>query len=299
MAVIRLVLLTLLGAGCVAQYAFACDLQASTKHSEAARYIESVQRCLTSLPAEFDKDRAMEQENIRRVNDARIRNGLPPLERRADLETAARWHSLDMAANDFFNHQGKDKRKHGARISLLDRSLIFDVARENIAMMRGEFESGSEGELLHDLLLESEGHYENIMAEDISHIAVGVIRTENGVWLTQLFVHEAGELTAPAPTRLTPGEILSFSARLAELDFTGFQAEQGDRLKRFDTFASTGRSIVPAEMSGDIRIGVRGDHPPTSANERGYYVNLFGPSVTLVPTKTHSPITINSSGSAG
>ena len=291
MTALRVITLLAFSALLVSPLARACDLQSSTNQSEAARYVESVRQCLSALPRDYTYDRRVEQDNIRRVNAARIRRGLAPLKERRDLLAPARWHSLDMAANAYFNHRGKDNRTHGLRISLLDRTLIYDVARENIAMMRGDFKRGSESELLHDLLMDSEGHYENIMADDISHIAVGVVRTNDGVWLTQLFVNEAGELSAPAPVRLTPGQILGFDARLSSLSFSSFQAEQGQKMKRFQTVSSTGRSVVPRDLSGDIRLGVRGDQRPTSTHERGYYVNLFGPSVTLVSPVPGAAIT--------
>lgn len=266
--------------------AFACDLQLSTKHTAAARYIEEVQTCLRSLPAGFEYDRIVEQDNIERVNTARVRRGLKPLQVRTDLQDAARWHSLDMAANGFFQHRGADNRSHDQRISLLDRSLLYNAARENIAMMQGSFKPGTESKTLHDLLMESEGHFKNIMADNITHIAVGVVRWENGVWLTQLFVSEAGQLSAPAPIRLVPGETLSLDAKLEEWTFAGFQAEQDDALKRFEPLKRNGRYVVPIDLSGDIRLGVRGERAPTSARERGYFINLSGPSVTIVPLLT-------------
>ena len=279
--------------------ATACDLQTSMNQEESARYIEDVQTCLSGLPSEYRFDTVVEEDHVRRVNEARAKRGLAPLELRADLLPAARWHSLDMAANDYFNHRGKDDRTHGVRISLLDRTLIYDVARENIAMVRGDYEAGSESRLMHELLMKSKGHYANIMAEDISHIAVGVVRTGDGVWLTQLFVNEAGELSSPAPSRLTPGQVLSFDVQLKELRFASFQAEQGNKMQRFRRLSSNGRSIVPHDLSGDIRLGVRGDQVPTSEHEQGYYVNLFGPSVSLLsPTRTRTITKVSSSETA-
>ncbi len=299
MTAMRIVAVIFLWGLTLFQQAHACDLQSATKHAQTARYIENVQLCLKSLPSDYQYDRSIEEDNIRRVNNARRRNGLLPLKVRPDLQAAARWHSLDMAANDFFNHHGQDNRTHGLRISLLDRSLIYDVARENIAMMSGDFEAGSESKLLHELLMDSESHFENIMAADVSHIAVGVVRTDNGVWLTQLFVNEAGELSIPAPIRLTPGQILSFDVSLTALEFSNVHAEQDDTITGFPTFSPSGRSVVPEHLTGDVRLGVRGDKRPTSEDERGYYINLFGPSVTVLPAKPLSAVTKFSSETAG
>ena len=280
--VLRAFLLLAAFVGISVPSALACDLQTATNQTSHAGYIENVQICLQALPNGYSIDEAIEQDNIRRVNEARVKRGLPALTSRRDLFDTARWHSMDMAANSYFNHRGKDNRSHDDRISLLDRTLLFDAARENIAMMRGDIDLGSESKTFHDLLMDSEGHYKNIMADNVSHIAVGVVRFDDGVWLTQLFVSESGEFSAPIPIRLTPGQMLDMDTRLREWDFAGFQAEQGSETKRFKTKRSTGHAVVPKVLYGDVRIGVRGEKRPTSEKTHGYYINLSGPSATIL-----------------
>ena len=280
--VLRALLLLAASVGVSLLSASACDLQTATNQTSHAGYIENVQTCLRTLPNGYSFDEAIELDNVRRVNDARAKRGLPRLAIRRDLRETARWHSMDMAANKYFSHRGKDNRSHSQRISLLDRTLLFDAARENIAMMRGDIDLSTESKTLHDLLMESEGHYKNIMADNVSHIAVGVVRFDDGVWLTQLFVNEAGEFSAPVPTRLTPGQTLDLDTRLRDWTFAGFQAEQGNETKRFKTNRSDGRSVVPRVLYGDVRIGVRGEKRPTSEQPRGFYINLSGPSATIL-----------------
>ena len=261
--------------------AFACDLKTAIRQTQAANYVEGVRRCLSMLPPGFSFDTAIETDNIARVNRERTRRGLKPLLLREDLRAAARWHSMDMAANDFFSHRGRDYRSHDQRVSLLDRTLIFDASRENIAMMRGHYQPGIEGDTLHTGLIESTGHRKNILAENISHIAVGVVRKDDGVWLTQLFVNEAGELSAPAPVRLSPGQAINMEARLNDWRFGGFQLRQGGLVKKFKTTRHTGGAVAPSDISGDVVLSVRGERPPPDRGGRGYYIDLSGPLVTM------------------
>ena len=268
--------------GMFAAPVWACDLQASTKQRVAASYVSEVQQCLADLPEGYAFDAAIEQDNFRRVNEARRARGLQPLKLRRDLLNAARWHSVDMAANAYFSHRGQDGRSHDQRVSLLDRTLIYDASRENIAMMRGSYRPGAESETLHSGLMRSPGHYENIMADNISHMAVGVVRRGDGVWLTQLFVNEAGELSEPAPLRLVRGQHFAMNARLNGWTFSGFQVEQGKQLRKLQTTQPAGRPIIPVELAGDVVLGVRGERRAESSAQRGYYINLSGPSITLV-----------------
>ncbi|MCC6751917.1 MAG: CAP domain-containing protein [Deltaproteobacteria bacterium] len=52
---------------------------------------------------------AFEQELVERVNRERALQGLPPLARNARLDEAARYHTADMAADVYFNHDTYDR----------------------------------------------------------------------------------------------------------------------------------------------------------------------------------------------
>jgi uncharacterized protein YkwD len=51
------------------------------------------------------------------VNQHRAANGLAPLTRAVELDSAAQRHSNDMATNNFFNHTGSDGSSAGQRIT--------------------------------------------------------------------------------------------------------------------------------------------------------------------------------------
>ncbi|MEH1124559.1 CAP domain-containing protein [Micromonospora sp. CPCC 206061] len=71
-----------------------------------------------------------ESEVVRLTNDTRADHGCPAVREDSRLRTAARRHSADMAANDFFSHTGSD----GSDFSTRAKRAGYDHAMsENIA----------------------------------------------------------------------------------------------------------------------------------------------------------------------
>ena len=206
--------------------AYACDLQAATNNTRAAGYVEDVLICLTSMPDGYTVDSAIEDDNFNRVNAEREKRGLTPLQLRRDLKVPARWHSMDMAANKYFSHEEKSKRTHSDRISLLDRTLIYSVASENIALVRGDNIKGAERQMLHTGLMESDSHREAILSDEVTHMATGVVRHGDGVWLTQIFVNQMGEFSSPVPVRVGASESLPLKINFPGWTPGGYEAHQ-------------------------------------------------------------------------
>ena len=239
--------------------AWACDLQTSTRQVRAPGYVTGVQTCLVSPPSGFQFDEALERDNISRVNAERTRRGLKPLLIRSDLQDAARWHSMDMAANNYFSHREKSTRTHADRIALLDRTLIHNLSRENIAQVRGGGLDGVERGMLHQGLMDSDSHREAILSSDVTHMAVGAVRFKDGVWLTQLFVNKMGEFSAPVPVRVHPRQELELDLYIRDWFHKGFEARQNDASSLLQS--RTDRKIVrlPDRMLGDFQLMVRGE----------------------------------------
>lgn len=261
--------------------ATACDLGISTKAHKAPEYVDGVRLCLKYLPEEFSFEEALERDNIARVNLEREKRGLPGLLFREDLRDAARWHSLDMAANQFFAHIGPDGRWPQSRIALLDRTLLQDKAGENIGMMRGYLERRKVDESLHEGLMESPSHRENLLADYYTHMAVGVVRYKDGVWLTQVFVNEAGEFSEPVPVRLVSGQLF-----IPEADLKGWYSEEigakhGKELTMFETPDYVESPVIPNDLTGEITIRVRGDRRPPDGEGQVFYLNVPGPQSTV------------------
>lgn len=124
----------------------------------------------------------LERQMHDRLNRDRAKKGLPPLELDAELADVARAHSKDMHERDFFAH---DSPRTGSLEDRLDRAgRLVQAARENI----GE---GPTVDATQDALLESPGHYANIMAKDVSHVGIGIVRIGKGpsqrLLVTQVF----------------------------------------------------------------------------------------------------------------
>jgi hypothetical protein len=156
-----------------------------------------------------------------RVNRDRAKNQLPPLTFDTRLSDIARSHSKDMRDNHFFEHESPTQ---GALDSRLRRGgYVFLKARENLAeaITVDEAEEG---------LLKSPHHYENLMAEDITHVGIGIVKggvvDPRNLTVTQIFSTPAKqESNADATSAIAQNIARSRSAagapalpRLPELD---------------------------------------------------------------------------------
>ncbi len=128
----------------------------------------------------FSLQESFEKQNFYVTNALRVREGLTPFSYHAAAQTAARKHSYDMAAHDYFDHTDLEggtvadraKREH----------IPFRSVGENIAM-------GAQNTLyMHELLMNSEGHRKNLLA-DFHSVGMGVAFSQDNVpYLTQNFI---------------------------------------------------------------------------------------------------------------
>lgn len=216
--------------------AYACDLDPSEGRDQVDTYVEAGRVCLETPPDGFRFDPLVEQAFIDRINAERESRGLSKLKRRSELRDAARFHSLDMIVNDYFQHASSEGRKAIDRIAAFDRTLLAQSTAENIAVF-GEPECFDQNDRrvscfeipdfklptrafviddLHEKLMQSDGHRANILAPGSTHIAVGVARTDAGFYVTQLFTNQVGELEAPFPTQLMPNEKIDVTVELED-----------------------------------------------------------------------------------
>jgi uncharacterized protein YkwD len=129
------------------------------------------------------KERALEQDLIRRTNRERRRRGLPALRPQGRYHRVARAHSRDMRDSGFMSHVspttgGPDDR-------LLAAGLAFMAAKENIAR-------GYTPQDVIEGLMQSPGHRANILSRDVTHIGLGVAidrkASPRALFVTQVFV---------------------------------------------------------------------------------------------------------------
>lgn len=262
--------------------AHACTLSPDTRSSAVADYVGGALPCLADMPAGFTADSIMELGFLSRINEARSQGGLPVVSLRPQLTDGARFHSLDMSANKFFGHSGPDERHPSDRISAFDRSALIEYASENVAMMevvQGYFDfDGKALNHLHQELMDSPPHKKNILNPDATHVAIGVVRTEHGVWVTQLFLGLTGTLSRDAPLRLTAGEMIELEAELNDWTFKDFEAEQDGQAPK--VFQLRGALYeTPLDLNGDFQLSAhserKGSQPRTT-----HTIHFAGPSIT-------------------
>jgi uncharacterized protein YkwD len=259
--------------------AAACDLDVRHRGTAVADYVEAVRPCLRDMPAGYMADAAMEADFLTRVNAERTALGLRPLRLRVELLDAARFQSLDMAYNGFFGHEGPGGRHHPDRIAAFDRSALVEYSAENVAMVgvdRGRWK-GLQREAvtrLHQNLMDSPGHRANILNPDITDVAIGVVRTESGVWVTQVFLKLSGSLPAPLPVRMRPGELIVQSPKLYGWTFRRFDAQLPG--KRYAPL----NGAIPLDLSGDFELTATG-RMPGQLPGMFYTIRLPGPAVTV------------------
>jgi uncharacterized protein YkwD len=86
--------------------------------AQAPLYLPIVfKSCAQSFPLVPPDDQAREQEMAQAINAVRADHGVPPVTLVQKLTQAARYHSRDMADNDFFSHTGSNGSSPGERIT--------------------------------------------------------------------------------------------------------------------------------------------------------------------------------------
>ncbi len=123
---------------------------------------------------EFES-RVIELTNVERRN-----NGLSDLQAHGDLSNVARTKSNDMQENNYFSHTSPT---YGSPFDMIrDFGVSYNAAAENIA------QGQQSPEQVVQSWMNSEGHRQNILNGDFTHIGVGY--NENGHHWTQMFISQ-------------------------------------------------------------------------------------------------------------
>ncbi len=118
-------------------------------------------------------------EVVALVNKERAKQGCGPVRGNDKLDTAARLHSEDMAARDYFSHTSQDGRSPGDRITAA--GYRWRTYAENIA--RGQQTPAS----VMESWMNSPGHKTNILNCDFKEMGLGMHQGQGGPWWTQAF----------------------------------------------------------------------------------------------------------------
>ena len=300
----RPLLLLLLWAFSASAASAACDMATSARSDVTHDYVKAGQACLETPPGTLRFDETMERAFIDRINQARKAEGLAPLKRRAELRAPARFHSLDMASNDFFDHEGPDGRRAHHRVSAFDRTLLAQSTAENVAVFGPPtcFDQDDREvscfnipgfklpdasfvvDDLHDKLMKSESHKKNILAKASTHIAVGVARSDAGFYVTQVFANETGTLAEPLPLQFDTSQRLPNDPDLKGWGLGGLSLVTEEGRTELD---SPRLRKVP---EGDYTLIVRGENIREETRgqrtiEIKEWLDLNGPTFSLVAPK--------------
>lgn len=259
---------------------YQCDASSTSRGEQVHQYIPRAMACVERPASGYWYDEASERDMFDRVNAERSARGLRPLLYRPELLAPARLHSFDMAREGFFAHRGIDGRTPFQRISALDRTLVQSEARENLASASGNRDFSQVGALLHDVLMNSQGHRANILAPNLTHMAMGLVRTRNGAWVTQVFVRQDGTLDQPLGYSHTLGDPLAIGAQLQDRKFRS-AVFQGARGQEYASFRS---GDVP---TGDLQLLVVGTEQVDAYRHKT--IKLNGPSMSILSARPSGP----------
>ena len=129
-----------------------------------------------------------------RVNEERTRRGFEALVSEPELGSIARSHSMDMLERDYVGHVDPEGNGAVQRVHERHRRLVGEVSENIWGGVRSEEKGPTElAADIMDALMESAGHRRNILAQELTHIGLGiysspgrrVLTTE--IVVTQLF----------------------------------------------------------------------------------------------------------------
>ncbi len=125
----------------------------------------------------------LERDSFRRVNAERSARGAArELVADAELARLARSHSESMRDEGFFSHVTPEGMDPAARLGAA--GYWFFAVGENIVRVENVSDPGA---CAHSVLMESEGHRDNILSGDYARLGVGVALGGESVWITQIF----------------------------------------------------------------------------------------------------------------
>ncbi len=123
----------------------------------------------------------LERKLFELINEERQSRGLPLLTFSPDLSQLARAHSKDMASRGRIHHSSTDGRSYRDRV--VNEGYYFIALGENVA-----FSEGFLPELIHQSLMESQGHRENILDPNFDEVGIGAVFKKNkGYFIAQDF----------------------------------------------------------------------------------------------------------------
>ncbi|MCA9796084.1 MAG: CAP domain-containing protein, partial [Candidatus Eremiobacteraeota bacterium] len=130
--------------------------------------------------------RQVELEIIKRCNDFRAENGVPPFEEHEKLSKAARGHSAEMLELGYFAHTSPTKACEHLKDRLVLAAYYDLTIGENIYKCRG-YDVPELAEKAVEAWIRSPVHRKNLLNPDFNRIGVGVVGEGDTYLFTQCF----------------------------------------------------------------------------------------------------------------
>ncbi|MDQ0159783.1 CAP domain-containing protein [Alkalibacillus salilacus] len=154
--------------------------QQETEQEQANDQIEESNQTDQEQVDQSTEGHSFEEQVVNLVNEEREKRGLQPLTRSQELSNVARDKSQDMANQGYFSHQSPT---YGSPFDMMsDYGIDYRRAGENIAQGQRSPESVMQG------WMNSEGHRENILNDQFTHIGVGYVESQGTTYWTQMFI---------------------------------------------------------------------------------------------------------------
>jgi uncharacterized protein YkwD len=148
----------------------------------ARNYVPNIERGGRS--GEVSSLSSLERRVFDLVNNERVQAGLPALMWLDRVATVARYHSTNMATNNFFSHVDPQGRRSGKRADQLGVSDWKQIG-ENIAWLSGNDPAAR----VVRCWMQSPGHRQNILEGSYRESGIGLsIAADGKYYFTQVFI---------------------------------------------------------------------------------------------------------------
>lgn len=122
---------------------------------------------------------ADELEMLEYINEERTKAGVSPLQMDTEVARVAQIKSQDMVDNNYFSHTSPT---YGSPFDMMrDFDISFKAAGENIAINSTVIGA-------HNAFMNSQGHRENILNPNYTHVGIGIVDNGSGITVTQMFI---------------------------------------------------------------------------------------------------------------
>lgn len=196
--------------------------------------------------------RQLEEEIFKKTNEQRGQRSLEPLTGEEGLSLTARYHSVDMAAKGFFDHQNLENVGPSFRAAKLHRRYIGSIGENLYRMTKDTGDVSEAAERIMRGWMNSPGHRDNILRKTFDVLGVGCYEhlEDNRPWVyaTQVFGTRIATLAQDFPAKLKPLQAVTIRVEtvnpgyLAAAAVLWVDTANRSRENRFPLTAVTGKS---------------------------------------------------------